>query len=137
MVFHSVLGWSRRCRHIVPPCTRATFKSPLQLGLKISDWRFLCICPPTLRLGILFGNQLLVLLFIHPWILENPQFFNPFLKQKKGPDRNYASPLKWCKWPACVCWIYLRHPGGSLMSHFINQLKNFLHLSFLFVKFLV
>ena len=26
--------------------------------LKVSDWRFLCICPPTLRSGIPCGNQL-------------------------------------------------------------------------------
>ena len=34
MVFHSFLGWIRRCRHIVPPLTQATFKSPAPLVLK-------------------------------------------------------------------------------------------------------
>ena len=24
----------------------------------------------------------------------------------KGPDRNCASPIKWCKWPVWICWIF-------------------------------
>ena len=51
----------------------------------------------------------------------------------KGPDRNCASPIKWCKWPVWICWIYFRHPMGSLevlwCQFFIDQSQNFLHLS--------
>ena len=33
LVFHSVLGWSKRCGHIVPPRTQAPLKSNALLGL--------------------------------------------------------------------------------------------------------
>ena len=32
----------------------------------------------------------------------------------KGPDRNCASPIKWCKWTVWIFWIYFGHPMGSL-----------------------
>ena len=47
----------------------------------------------------------------------------------KGPDRNCASPIKWCKWPVWICWIYFRHPMGSLevlwCQFFMDQSHNF------------
>ena len=50
--------------------------------------------------------------------------------KQKGPDRNCASPIKWCKWTVWIFWIYLRHPMGSLevlwCQFFVNQSHNIL-----------
>ena len=48
----------------------------------------------------------------------------------KGPDRNCASPIKWCKWTVWIFWINFRHPMGSLevlwCQFFIDQSHNIL-----------
>ena len=53
------------------------------------------------RSALCFRNWLLLTRFL-------------YLIKMKGPDRNCASPIKWCKWHAWICWVYFRHPMGSL-----------------------
>ena len=83
-------------------------------------------------------NVFLILRFIHDKLLCYKMSCTDVLQslsnlnfiKSAGPDRNCASPIKWCKWPVWICWIYFRHPMGSLEAllrqFFINQSHNIL-----------
>ena len=71
-----------------------------------------------------FEAQMLVVSYFYCKKIADSEFIK---RERPWPD--CESPIKLCKWPVWVCWIYFRHPMGSLevlwCQFFIDQSLNF------------